>query len=51
MEVSAWELIGSCDLQPKVTAFADALVENFFLPCKTSFHSSWSTFVNSVSVQ
>lgn len=30
------DLIRSCDYGPQLSAFADTLVENFFLPCKTT---------------
>lgn len=33
-EVSDREIIHHCDYGPQVIAFADTLIENFFLPCK-----------------
>ncbi|KAA6412651.1 MAG: hypothetical protein FRX48_03643 [Lasallia pustulata] len=35
-EVSVGEPIRRCDYGPQVTAFADTLIENFFLPLKAS---------------
>ena len=32
IEVSEWELIRGSDYRPQLAAFADTLVENFFLP-------------------
>ena len=35
IEISEWELIRSRDYGPQLIAFADTLVDNFFLPRKT----------------
>ena len=35
-EITDLDLIRSCDYGPQVSVFADTLIENFFLPCKTA---------------
>ena len=40
MVISDWEQVRSQDYGPEVIAFADLLVQNFFLPRKISFETS-----------
>jgi len=37
-EVSEWKSVRNCDYIPQLIAFADTLIENFFLPRRTSFN-------------